>query len=526
MHTRRFLTMDTAALIAALIQTPPALWLLWAAIPVFEPQFPFLLMFGTYILAFPLLGIILFFLKPKEFLGGRRPIRFFMEAVFYVLVAMMVMMHHSVAIAVDPYQPFSSHPIPSVIITITGFVYAILFGIAAVVRGKGYQGIVRRCFVVWPILLLFLPFLYFVHQKWNAPQWNGPGPGWNPIFVPGKKVETFRNPALLTIPSSPNRPDTLLAFAEARMGTSKNHGKKELVLRRSQDGGRTWQPIQRVRPCENPLGNAFSPAPIYDATQNTVFLLYGTEMNDQNATTWMMTSHDEGTHWTSPVKLGNGMPSPGHGTILNQGTENSLFVISGWDDQGGFLWLSENGQDWFKSDTALTGRERHLASLENGLLVASVRTYSNSRYFPHTGWRIEHSFDGGMEWERVTDQQSSPRPGALYPIAPSMDGRLWRCGPTASYALARLELDFSQDDGQSWTIATPLYSGPSGSSDLVINEQRLCSILGEYGRTEFDEMIGFAQFSLPEKAGDSYKSTTTARTAVVDSEQSNPKENG
>ena len=55
----------------------------------------------------------------------------------------------------------------------------------------------------------------------------------------------FRIPSLLSLPSS-----TLLAFAEGRAQKT-DHGKVDIVLKRSNDDGRSWSPLTVVHAAES-----------------------------------------------------------------------------------------------------------------------------------------------------------------------------------------------------------------------------------------------------------------------------------
>ena len=77
---------------------------------------------------------------------------------------------------------------------------------------------------------------------------------------------TYRIPALITTPKG-----TLLAFCEGRRNGGGDSGDIDLLLRRSFDNGKTWQPIQTIADMgEDTIGN---PAPVIDQKTGTIFLL-------------------------------------------------------------------------------------------------------------------------------------------------------------------------------------------------------------------------------------------------------------
>lgn len=60
------------------------------------------------------------------------------------------------------------------------------------------------------------------------------------VFVSGDGYPTYRIPSAIV-----TRRGTVLAFAEGRQAQG-DHTQNDLVLRRSADGGRTWEPRQLV----------------------------------------------------------------------------------------------------------------------------------------------------------------------------------------------------------------------------------------------------------------------------------------
>src|SRR5438034_2609174 len=78
-------------------------------------------------------------------------------------------------------------------------------------------------------------------------------PAQTPLFVAGEHgYNTYRIPSLVVSPKG-----TLLAFCEGRKINKTDTGDIDLLLKRSFDGGKTWQPTQIVwddgkNTCGNP----------------------------------------------------------------------------------------------------------------------------------------------------------------------------------------------------------------------------------------------------------------------------------
>ena len=90
------------------------------------------------------------------------------------------------------------------------------------------------------------------------------------IFVSGREgYHTYRIPAIVV-----SRQGTVLAFCEGRKTSSADHGDIDLLLRRSFDGGSTWQVTQLVHEeggtAKITIGN---PCPIVDR-EGTIHLVF------------------------------------------------------------------------------------------------------------------------------------------------------------------------------------------------------------------------------------------------------------
>src|SRR5436190_23365283 len=77
---------------------------------------------------------------------------------------------------------------------------------------------------------------------------------------------SYRIPALITTPKG-----TLLAFCEGRRNSASDTGDIDLLLRRSLDQGKTWEPVQTIADFDdNTVGN---PAPVVERKTGAILLL-------------------------------------------------------------------------------------------------------------------------------------------------------------------------------------------------------------------------------------------------------------
>ena len=126
------------------------------------------------------------------------------------------------------------------------------------------------------------------------------------VFVNGEDdYKAYRIPSLISTPKG-----TLLAFCEGRKFNGLDESPTDLVLKRSFDGGKTWQPLQVI---VNAVPEAaMSPTPVIDRSTGAIILVYDlwpeyikdtwptadykrpSGLGRDSATAWSTTSSDDG----------------------------------------------------------------------------------------------------------------------------------------------------------------------------------------------------------------------------------------
>lgn len=163
--------------------------------------------------------------------------------------------------------------------------------------------------------IFFLPVLFhWTVAEIQAGGENGPM-SQAPLFWAGQGgYDTYRIPALAVTPKG-----TLLAFCEARRDSQRDWGNIDLVLRRSLDHGKTWEPVQVIVDDDgNTCGN---PCPIVDRKDGTVILLLTKNNGMENEgqilqgsaaprTVWSTLSRDEGLTWSAPIDISDQASRP------------------------------------------------------------------------------------------------------------------------------------------------------------------------------------------------------------------------
>ena len=131
-----------------------------------------------------------------------------------------------------------------------------------------------------------------------------------PVFVSGREGhKSYRIPAIIKLPNN-----DLLAFCEGRVHGSGDFGDIDIVMKRSNDNGKTWGPMKTIVDADSL--QAGNPAPVLDITdiaypKGRIFLFYNTGNKPEGdirrgkgiREVWYKTSADGGITWSDPVNI-------------------------------------------------------------------------------------------------------------------------------------------------------------------------------------------------------------------------------
>ncbi|MFI1715256.1 exo-alpha-sialidase [Streptomyces litmocidini] len=320
-----------------------------------------------------------------------------------------------------------------------------------------------------------------------------------------------RIPAVVT-----SRTGVLLAFAEGRtrLTTTGCHdvGDNDIVLRRSLDGGATWQPLQIVVGGSDELAHG-NPAPVVDAVTGRITLLYSSSDWNHDATRPSRTGYprsvhavhsmDGGATWSASVPqpqlkaAGWGWVStgPGHGIQLSRGQHHGRLVVpgdhtaGGDTTAGGQLYVSDDGGlTWSlgaTSEASKTGAypgELTVAETVDGNLYVNARNSAPTHCLTNEHRLETVGTDGGASFAapftQVADLDTSPVFGSLLRLhAVDQDGKpdrllysgASRLGASALEDRRELAVRSSYDEGKTWqTVGTLVSAARTGYSDLTL----------------------------------------------------------
>jgi sialidase-1 len=333
-----------------------------------------------------------------------------------------------------------------------------------------------------------------------------PLPEMQTIYESGSATtNTYRIPALLV-----SKQGTILAFAEARRNSGGDTANIDTVVRRSEDGGKTWgDEIIVFDEQDNVAGN---PCPVVDQSTGRIWSLQTwnshkvhesqakTGFGEDSRRVFVTYSDDDGKTWspakeiTRSVKLEHWSwyaTGPGAGIQLQRGKHKGRLIIP-CDHKslppGGpntyhshIVYSDDHGQTWkIGAETAHGLNECEAVELEDGAVMLNSRNHGVDKF--HRGVSI--SKDGGQTFSsfRRDPMLLEPRcqasirryrwtegtkPGILLFANPA---RKWR-----AFTMLRM----SYDDGKSWPDAKVIYPWNSAYCDIAVLPDGRIAVLFE-----------------------------------------------
>lgn len=343
------------------------------------------------------------------------------------------------------------------------------------------------------------------------------------VFVGGADGHAvYRIPSILRLSDG-----MLLAFAEGRDSGSDN-GSNDLVLRRSEDGGATWEPMQVVldlpgRSLNNPCAVQVTRGP-HEGRVLLMFQSYPTGCGEgcvkpgtdpaSACLTLLVHSDDGGRHWSPPtdvtaqVKRGAPVTSvaagPGVGIQLmngaragrvlmpfNQGPPGDWRVYAVCSDDGGDTWtMGEVAHE----DGHGHANEVQFAERGDGTVVLVARQFGGGAQR-----KTAASSDGGDRWTTLKPAVDLVDPscmGGLIALHAGPGDRMVCTGPASRSKRMAGRAWFSDDGGRSWPRSLPIAEGSFAYSVPVQLGPDRIGVLFE--RDDYAR-ISFATLPIPER---------------------------
>jgi hypothetical protein len=343
------------------------------------------------------------------------------------------------------------------------------------------------------------------------------------VFTSGEGgYHTYRIPSVIKAADG-----ALLAFCEGRKSGRSDSGDIDLLLRRSNDGGETWGPVQVVwDDGDNTCGN---PCPVLDEDTGLMWLhlthnlghdsekeiVAGT--SEGTRTAWVTFSDDHGATWAAPkeitqdVKLPNWTwyaTGPGIGIQLRHEPYKGRLVIPCDQKTSGDIvgyhslvyYSDDHGETWTLGGVTEDGaNECQVIERQDGSLLLNMRLAANNDAQRRA---VAVSTDGGASWSplRYDDVLIEPRcQASLLRQTPSNrkeSNLVLFSNPASSSERIEMTVRLSEDDGETWSYNRTLYAGPTAYSCLVVLDGNHAGCLYERGMESPYETITFARFPL------------------------------
>ncbi|MGN6136314.1 MAG: sialidase family protein [Aureliella sp.] len=327
---------------------------------------------------------------------------------------------------------------------------------------------------------------------------------------------------------------TLLAYCEARRTGKSDWDAIDILLRRSLDGGRTWDAPRKISDApgpktKNPVALAQGLGGTDDVTYNnplaivddqgTIHLLYCLEY----MRCFLIQSRDEGATWSEPREITSAFDAyrpaykwqvlatgPGHGIQLTSGR----LLVPVWLSLGtgghahrpsviSTIYSDDRGQSWHagqiavpNDQTTVNPSESAVVELSDGRVLLNARTESapNRRV-------LTFSPDGISRWSKPKFAEELPEPicmasmvgwtskdksrqSVLFCNPNNLEKAVGQVQPGKGRDRKNLSLRVSSDDGQSWSKGKTLEAGFSGYSDLAVLPDRTIICFYERGSTD------------------------------------------
>lgn len=346
------------------------------------------------------------------------------------------------------------------------------------------------------------------------------------IYVSGEDgYHTYRIPALLV-----TREGALLAFCEGRKESSSDSGDIDLLVKRSEDGGRGWS-AQKViwDDAANTCGN---PCPVVDEDTGVIWLLLTwnlgsdrepeiiAQRSQDSRRVFVTHSKDDGRTWapaaeiTAQVKqpdwtwyatgpcTGIQLRAPAYrGRLLipcdHIEAESSKYYSH-------VIYSDDHGATWRLGGITPTDQvnECQAVELDDGRILLNMRNYDRNQKTR----AVSISVDGGMTWSAVRHDPALPEPicqASLVRYVPPPDSPspltgktcLLFSNPASAEKRENMTIKVSMDEGRTWPLVRTVHPGPAAYSDLAVLPGGDIALLYEAGEQRPYESIRFARFT-------------------------------
>lgn len=319
------------------------------------------------------------------------------------------------------------------------------------------------------------------------------------VFRPGERgYAYFRIPASVV-----SQEGTIMVFAEGRVDNSEDYGNIDIVLKRSFDGGKSWDELCVVADDSgNRCGN---PVPVV-LESGKILLVYSWSKTGEEATVndvvYTVFSEDDGKTWSSPVDItsqikGNGDSNfhsgPVHGIVKTFEPHKGRIIVPMWGSspKAFVIYSDDDGLSWHKGGAASyeKSNESTVAELGNGDIIMNSRNGDKSNYY-----RYDAVSEDGGETFLPSRQTSLIEPvngcqGSLlrHSVGPqTKETVLLFCNPNHTSSRRHGTIKASFDSGKIWSKMYQFVPSEGDGmytsySDMVLLSETVIGVVYEAG---------------------------------------------
>jgi sialidase-1 len=316
------------------------------------------------------------------------------------------------------------------------------------------------------------------------------------VFVGGEAgYPVYRIPSIIRLAHGAPR-SRLVAFAEAR-GSYADVGENDLVMRISEDDGRSWQPQRMIAEIAGrSLNNPCAVEVRSGAHAGRVLLMFQSYPKDRNETkvvegygtsaaapddlicrTYLIHSDDRGATWSAPREITREVKrptratstatGPGIGIELSRGAHRGRILMpfneGPFDHWKVYAAISDDGGDtWRFGETAPDGaagvaNEVQMFERADGAVVLNARQHLGAKRR-----KSAVSTDGGVTWTTLADEPNLVEPQCMGGLLSPDGTTVYYTGADSESRRALGTLWISRDGGRTWPAA--------GSRDRILIE--------------------------------------------------------
>jgi sialidase-1 len=324
------------------------------------------------------------------------------------------------------------------------------------------------------------------------------------VFISGEEgYACYRSPAMVI-----SNEGTILAFCEGRLNNCNDEGDIDVVLKRSTDGGITWDSLQTL--VNDGINNTKDCVPVVLAS-GRILLIYSWNKaipSEEDRTTrdvFVCYSDDDGLNWSQPRNItsmvyldnwGYTGTGPGHGIVKKREPNKGRIIIparhkaSGQKGRSHIIYSDDQGDTWHIGAMVERDYTKECTAVElsDGSIMLNSRNCA-----PDQNNRIVSISTDGVEPFYITYMDNA----LIEPVCEGSllyhsdnpvtgKGNILFSNPHSSTNEVRIygTLKLSEDDGKTW-VKSHIYSNPypafSGYSDIALIDGIDVAVLFETG---------------------------------------------